>query len=406
MMILPEQNAPRGKMLLPMRRARWRSPSQRATTFGIENETLWRLDARLQDGYLFWRGWFDDREDADAFLWSLASGSLRHERELWRLPQPLRGNAAWHDRFDPPQHRGEWSPDLAEVPLIYQLDTVSFLTSPTGSNQTFNVPTDWNNAKNSGKTIGGGGGCDGGSPGNLGPGAGGGAFSRSDNITLTPGGTATYQVGPGGTNSTSFGTATPGGDSWFNGTTLAGSSVGAKGGGAPTNNGGLDGGPGAPGGDASAGVGSALRYSGGNGAQGLSGTYSGGGGGAAGPDGSPGTGQNASGATGGGGDAGLGGAGGGQVAGVGQDGGAGTEFNASHGAGGGAGGNTTAGSVGHNGGLYGGAASGARLNGGAGGLGAQGIAVVSYVPLPLIFIDASSALVAIARSRRNRAVPS
>ena len=70
MIILPERGLARGKMLLPQKRKEWIASSQRSTTFGIENQTRWRLDARLNDGHLVWRGWFDDREDCDEFLWA------------------------------------------------------------------------------------------------------------------------------------------------------------------------------------------------------------------------------------------------------------------------------------------------------------------------------------------------
>ena len=64
MIILPERNIPRGKLLLPMRPAEWRQPSQRKAIFGIEDQTRFRLTARLNDGFIAWRGWFDSREDA------------------------------------------------------------------------------------------------------------------------------------------------------------------------------------------------------------------------------------------------------------------------------------------------------------------------------------------------------
>ncbi|MCZ7659184.1 MAG: hypothetical protein M5U07_15630 [Xanthobacteraceae bacterium] len=136
MIILPDHAIAR--VLPPLAECDWRTPSQARPkdAAGNENRTRFRLTARLHDGHIAWRGWFDDRDDADAFLWALATGSLRHERALWRLSMP-----AWHS-------------DLGQE-LAYEFATVSFLTSPTGSNQTWNVPSDWNSANNHVETIGG-----------------------------------------------------------------------------------------------------------------------------------------------------------------------------------------------------------------------------------------------------------
>ena len=59
-------------------------------------------------------------------------------------------------------------------------------------------------------------------------GGGGGAFSYGGSLTLGPGTVVHYYVGVGGSGTVGLGIQ-GGGDSWFNGTTLAGSSVGAKG---------------------------------------------------------------------------------------------------------------------------------------------------------------------------------
>lgn len=150
--------------------------------------------------------------------------------------------------------------------------TFIFLT--TGSNATFNVPADWNNFNNTIEVIGGGGG---GSSsvlaGSTGAGGGGAAYAKITNLTLTPSGTATYTIGAGG------GIATTGGDSWFNGTTLGGSSCGAKGGG------GASGATFGAGGLASASIGT-TKFDGGSGGV-QTNTFNGGsgGGGGAGPGG-------------------------------------------------------------------------------------------------------------------------
>ncbi len=90
-----------------------------------------------------------------------------------------------------------------------------FLTSPTGSNQTWSVPSNWDSATNQIEVIGGGAG--GVTPSTTGGGGGGGgAYSKITNLTLTPSGSATFRVGSGG------GSGVVGGDTWYNGTTLAG----------------------------------------------------------------------------------------------------------------------------------------------------------------------------------------
>jgi hypothetical protein len=167
--------------------------------------------------------------------------------------------------------------------------TKVYLTSGTS----WTVPSNWNSSHNTIEVIGGGGG---GSPAALnstaGAGGGGGAYSKIANLSLTPGGSVTYQIGARGAASTA------GGDTWFNGASLTVASVGAKGGG------GASGGSAGSGGAASGSVGT-TSFSGGNGGAGNGGgSGGGGGGGAAGPNGNGGNGANSPTGT-------LGGAGGG-----------------------------------------------------------------------------------------------
>lgn len=114
--------------------------------------------------------------------------------------------------------------------------TVVILTSCTS----WSVPADWNSSVNGAggfankvETVGGaGGGSKGfsaGDGGSGGGGGGGGAYSLATNTTLTPGGSATYAIGAAGAGSTGSGGGT-GGDTYFNGASLAASSVGSKGG--------------------------------------------------------------------------------------------------------------------------------------------------------------------------------
>src|SRR5438105_2792405 len=132
-MILPDRAMPATKLLLPQRRLEWDQPSARLSTFGERNQTKFCLSARLTDGFLVWRGWFEDREDVDAFLWALASGTLRFERALWDLPTP------------------SCCPGLGEA-ISYCLATVTFVASGT----TFSIPSDWTSS-NIIETIGAGG---------------------------------------------------------------------------------------------------------------------------------------------------------------------------------------------------------------------------------------------------------
>ena len=371
MIVLPDRSIPRARFLLPVRDQEWRTPSQTLPKDEFGNDgvrTKFRLTARLSDGFVVWHGWFEDRAGADAFLFSVLTGSLRYERELWRLPTP------------------EWHPGIGEN-LTYDFATVTFLTT-TGAN-TYNVPSDW---ANSGSKIdciggGGGGGVGAGTTNRYGAGGGGGGFGRKSNFSLTPGGTASYSIGvsgagqsrsaAGGTNGGS------GGDTFFDNTTYASATVGATGGtgGAGANNAlPTNGGVGGTGkGDSSA--------SGGNGGSitsGSSGSCRTGGGGAAGFNGN-GTSAGGSAAAnirtpGGSGDAGFGGAGGTSTA---VNGVAGTEYQVSpaYGSGGGGAGNST-GAAGGSGGNYGGAGGGAAGASGTqtSGPGAQGLIVVEYTP--------------------------
>lgn len=122
-------------------------------------------------------------------------------------------------------------------------------------------------------------------------GGGGAAYSSGVVVGLTPGGTITIQIGVGGLGETPTRNSTAGTDTWFNGSTLALSSVGAKGGSrrsgdlATSLTGGV-------GGLAASGVGT-TKNSGGNGGNAAAGIAGGaGGGGAATSSGAGGTGGN------------------------------------------------------------------------------------------------------------------
>ena len=320
--------------------------------------------------------------------------------------------------------------DGVEGPYRYVLPNpnVIFLTA-TGAG-TWVPPIDWNPGANIIEVIGGGGAgqASNNTIGNA-NGGGGGGYSKIINLsTLTIGVAVHYTVGVGGTT-----VGATGGDSWFNGTTLAGSSVGAKGGGGATT------GTGGSGGAAASGIGT-FKFSGGGGAGpvvsgGGGGT---GGGGAAGPWGNGGSsgqcGSSSDGGTGGGGSGSGGGwgghgsaasnsatgtvggsssnnvaggalstagtlgsgGGGASSSGAGGNGGPGADWTQTSngavggpgGGGGGSGPGSGAATQPGNGGLYGGG------GGGSGGTidthfgtGAQGIVVISYIPLYSIGFD-------------------
>lgn len=360
MIILPDKNAPRVKLLLPVHDREWRAPSQRATVFGIENVTRFRLTARVNDGHVVWRGWFDDRADADAFLWAMVTGSLQYEPELWRLPTPM------------------WCPDLGDH-LAYDFATVTFLTSGTS----YSTPGDWNNAVNTVECVGGGsGGCSGQFNVSTGVGGGGGAYAKVSNLTLA--GSITYAVGSGSNGSFNSSPTSGGGDTYFNGASLGAASVGANGGSAGTYGSTTL----AAGGLASSSVGT-TKYNGGSSATGttsLNGTTGVGGTGGGGAAGLNGAGNNGSagttapaGGAGGSGDAGSGGSSGAAA----SNGGAGTEWDGSHGSGGGGGGSSSAGVAAGTGGLYGAGGGGgwaSTVNNVSGGNGKQGLVVITYTP--------------------------
>ena len=293
-----------------------------------------------------------------------------------------------------------------------------YLTSGTS----WTVPSDWNSETNSIEVIGGGGGGGqgtlrsfSGQNGHGGPGGGGGGYSKSPNVSLTPGGSVAYAVGTGGSSN-----AGNGGDTYIcnsasgcgsiSGTAVV---VGAKGGAGGTNStagpssDGTDGTAGA-GGAAASGVGT-VKYSGGTGGTAsdagarpgnVTGYAGAGGGGAAGLNGAGSNGVDAPvdgtylSKAGGAADNNTvsGGAGGTQsvLAGAGSS---GVEWDSSHGSGAGGGsgiGSQTSGAaVGANGGAggsYGGGGGGgggsnpSNQGQGNGGAGQQGIIVIKYTP--------------------------
>lgn len=306
--------------------------------------TKFILTGRLSDGYIAWQGVFEDRDDADAFLWAMAKGQLKRQKALWRLCTP------------------EWS-SLLNPNLVYDFSTQIGLTASPGSLQSWTIPNDWNNSNNEIEVLSGGGG----GGGNCGGGGGGGSYERILNQFLT--GTPQYQIGIGGQgSSSSASTGQSGGQTWFNGATIGASSVATNGGSA----GGVGkSGTGGNGGSDNKGT---QFYKGGNGGPGGSGSVAGGGGGggSAGPAGA--------GGNGGAGFQGGDGGGNGTRGAVGS--GSWNGFAPGQGGLGGGGGFAHAGASGGPGSAYGGGGGGAgnsaaSLNGN----GAQGLIIITYTPL-------------------------
>lgn len=309
----------------------------------------------------------------------------------------LTNGQAYYYKIFQKDTRGNYDVGVAvtDTPFAPNIPTVIFLDTGTS----WTVPSDWHSGNNTIELIGGGGGGAAGATGGVAGGAGGkgggaGAYSQIIGLSLTPGASATIQVGAAGA------AGAGGGDTFFNGASCAGSSACAKagGGGAGQNGGGA-------GGLASSGFGD-LKLSGGGGGNGggnngVGNVVGGGGGGGAGAGGQKGNGNNGSnngdvqnGSNGGSGNADNGGAGGAGCSAnpcaTSGNGGAGAEFDSTHGSGGGGGGGqgggaAAAGASGGTAGQYGaggsgGGGGGSNSSGGAGVGGKQGLIVVTYTP--------------------------
>jgi hypothetical protein len=199
-MMLIGRSEPR--ILLPVPKWDWREPSIALPKdqFGRQDRTRFKLELWHRDGRLVDLQWLDDRDEFDAALY----------RVLIEEPH---------------------------ADLVPMWATVVTLTGTAGSNQVYNVPLDWDSANNTVECIGGGasGGAARQATRRVGTGGGSGGYGLDNDHVLTPGGTATYQLGAGGVGVTTPGTTTTingndGGDTWFDGTTYAGASVGALGG--------------------------------------------------------------------------------------------------------------------------------------------------------------------------------
>lgn len=364
--------------------AEWRAPSLAMPKDQFGNDvvtTRFRITME-RNKVPVWTGWFESRDDWDVFLWAIATGSIRWDRNLWSYATPA------------------WAPEICEgEDLIPQFAVVTFLTT-AGSLQTYNTPADWSTTNNKIECIGAGGSGaaiirTGGSSTGYACGGGAGGYGYFTNLNAT--GALSYQNGSAGaavTLTTTGATAgNPGGDTWFNGASFAAASVGGNGGtgggvlnsttAANTNGGtggsfkGTSGYAGGRGGNISSTCGFNREATGGGGAAGLNG---------AGNNGGDLSAVGAGTSAGGSGDAGNGGAAGTAGGATGGAGGDGTEYSSSpvYGSGGGGGGGQApAAATGGAGGLYGGAgggASGFGANTITSGAGKNGLTVVTYTP--------------------------
>ena len=101
------------------------------------------------------------------------------------------------------------------------MTTTIFIVSGTS----YTIPSDMSSTQV--ETIGGGAGTNDSTGSSAFGGAGGGAYSKTNTVSVTPSGSVTTQVGAGGSRGNP---GSGGGDTWFNGANLAASSCGAKGG--------------------------------------------------------------------------------------------------------------------------------------------------------------------------------
>lgn len=366
------------RFLLPVPKSQWRAPSLSLPRDQMGNEvikTYFIAKARIHDGHVVWKGVFEDRDDFDAFLWSIATGRLAYEPDVWRLPTP------------------QWHPDCWDD-VTFEFTTQTFLTT-TGSNQTYTVPGDWGNSSNSIECVGGGGSGAAGkvlTSSRYCGGGGGGGYGRIENVSYSPGASVTYRVGSGGAAAAGVDGAN-GSESYFDNTVYTGAPVGGSYGAK-----GQSGSGGSAGGAGGGGLGT-FTFSGGRGGQTTGSSITNaaagyGGGGAAGFNGNGVAGTDAAkgtstGTAGGNADAGSGGSGGAGGLGTSTAGGNGTEWTGSYGCGGGGGGayriTAAAAAVGSAGGNYGGGGGGAASSSNAtgtttSGAGIQGLIVVTYTP--------------------------
>jgi hypothetical protein len=290
MIILPDRNLARSKYLPPMHRRIWQRRWQGDAHIHFQT---WVAQLYRPDHSMVWQGHFEDREDADEFMAALASGIIKQDGYLRRLP-------IYCPDFDP---------ELLRDPSISYNMVTNIGIGP--SSGTWTGPGDfWGVRGRAGEfvdCIGPGGGGAGTPALYTAVGGGGGGFARRSSgfPDMWPGYGVGFGVGNGGAGGTTYPAfpadqnpaAGAGGDAhtWWYSPANPGVQGNAGGGGTFGNNGDRPGGGG--GGGANAGN---FGYTGGRGGNIVSNGSTTGGGGAAGPNGNGNAGGDGGGMTGGG----------------------------------------------------------------------------------------------------------
>lgn len=182
------------KILPVVPKLEWREPSvyMPKNVFGHKAwHTEFVITAKTKAGYTIWRGVFQDRDDADAFLFAAVRGTLRVEWALHDLPDPIYSPGFYPDEL-----------------IVWHFAVTTFYTSGTS----WTVPSDWNNSSNEIVAIGGGGNGAAGSydvimgkdtfPGYCGGGGGGAACAVITNQTYTPGASRVMSIAAAGADTT------------------------------------------------------------------------------------------------------------------------------------------------------------------------------------------------------------
>ena len=363
MLILPPKYET--KVFMPVPEWEWRAPSQAMVKDECGNDVLttrFSASAVLDDGHVAWRGWFESRDDFDAFAEAIIRCEILGEpvpMALRKLPTP------------------EWNPEYVPGLVRYLWLTSVNITSTSASTQSYSVPSDWGNITNYVQLVSHGGTAGRGDGTDAGGGGGSGGYAKKSTITLTAGGSATYMLKTGGSG-TADADAT-----WFNGANLAASSAGIRGGATISGTARL----GAAGAVTTNAIGDTTTAgaAGGNGR--LSGASGGGGGGPPGPSGAGAAGVSASSSAPVAGGAGDGGTVAAPSTGAngGQTGTAGAGFGTIGPGSGGNGANSTV--DGGAGGNYGGGGGGTNTAAASAGAGKQGAINLSYTPAVSTFVE-------------------
>ena len=198
MIILPDRNIARGKFLMPMQKREWYRPHPFGPDVNLHFMTwvaqAWRHDPHFHWYHkhrIIWQGHFEDREDADEFMWAVYSGTIKSDPYLKRLP-------IYCPDFDP---------DMLRDPSIHYNMVSNIGIGPSSGN--WGSPGDcYGLANRAGEfvdCIAAGGSGSAATPGNLISGGGGGGFARRTDLAWGPGQQMAFDVGNGGAAPTASG---------------------------------------------------------------------------------------------------------------------------------------------------------------------------------------------------------